>query len=167
MTPSYEYQATCPNDQNLIYVQGRAVEGDPLAEPGVVGVSSGAALAAATVIVTGWTFAGSWTIALAAFVGGLLLWHLLGDPSMEIRSAEPVAFDTTKVTTKFVHRTDTFPVGDQSGSFAGSALFAYQINWQTVLFLGLADNEVYTAATDQLEDTDRSVFVKVSYAFQG
>lgn len=32
-TPSYEYQATCPNDQNLIYVQGRAVKGDPLAAP--------------------------------------------------------------------------------------------------------------------------------------
>lgn len=43
-----------------------------------------------------------------------LLWHLLGDPSMEIRSAEPVAFDTTKLTTRFVHRTDSFPVGDPS-----------------------------------------------------
>ncbi len=27
-TPSYNYQAKCSNDQNLIYVQGRAVEGD-------------------------------------------------------------------------------------------------------------------------------------------
>ncbi len=27
LTPSYEYQVTCPNDQNLIYVQGRAVDG--------------------------------------------------------------------------------------------------------------------------------------------
>ncbi|HMJ96991.1 MAG TPA: C25 family cysteine peptidase [Thermoleophilaceae bacterium] len=43
-----------------------------------------------------------------------LLWHLLGDPSMEIRSAEPEAFDPTKLATKFVHRTDTFPVGDPS-----------------------------------------------------
>jgi hypothetical protein len=33
LTPSYEYQATCPNDQNLIHVLGRAVAGDPLAEP--------------------------------------------------------------------------------------------------------------------------------------
>ncbi len=33
LTPSYEYQANCPNDQNLIYVQGRAVAGEPLAEP--------------------------------------------------------------------------------------------------------------------------------------
>ncbi len=33
LTPSYEYQVTCPNDQNLIYVQGRAVVGDPLVPP--------------------------------------------------------------------------------------------------------------------------------------
>ncbi len=33
MTPSYEYQATCPNDQNLIYVQGREIVGEPLATP--------------------------------------------------------------------------------------------------------------------------------------
>lgn len=32
-TPSYEYQATCRNDQNLIHVAGRAVAGKPLAEP--------------------------------------------------------------------------------------------------------------------------------------
>ena len=32
-TPSYEYQVTCPHDQNLVYVQGRAVVGKPLPEP--------------------------------------------------------------------------------------------------------------------------------------
>lgn len=32
-TPSYAYQATCPNDQNLVYVQGREVVGQPLSEP--------------------------------------------------------------------------------------------------------------------------------------
>ena len=32
-TPSYEYQVKCPHDQNLIYVQGRALTGEPLAEP--------------------------------------------------------------------------------------------------------------------------------------
>ena len=32
-TPSYRYQVTCPNDQNLIYVQGRAVVGDPPEPP--------------------------------------------------------------------------------------------------------------------------------------
>jgi hypothetical protein len=33
MTPSYEYQVTCPNDQNLIYVQGRKVKGEPIQPP--------------------------------------------------------------------------------------------------------------------------------------
>jgi hypothetical protein len=32
-TPSYKYQVTCPNDQNLIYVQGRALDGDPPSPP--------------------------------------------------------------------------------------------------------------------------------------
>jgi hypothetical protein len=32
-TPSYEYQVTCPNDQNLIYVQGREVPEEPAPEP--------------------------------------------------------------------------------------------------------------------------------------
>jgi hypothetical protein len=43
-----------------------------------------------------------------------LLYHLLGDPSMEIRTATPQTFDTAKVTTKFQHRTDSYPVGDPS-----------------------------------------------------
>jgi hypothetical protein len=32
-TPSYRYQVTCPNDQNLVYVQGRAVPATPPPEP--------------------------------------------------------------------------------------------------------------------------------------
>ncbi len=31
--PSYRYQVTCPNDQNLIYIQGRAVPDQPPPEP--------------------------------------------------------------------------------------------------------------------------------------
>lgn len=50
----------------------QGVFGNPLADPGVVGVSSGAAVAACLVIVFGWTFLGSWTVAAFAFVGGLL-----------------------------------------------------------------------------------------------
>ncbi|SFK52412.1 iron ABC transporter permease [Cellulomonas sp. KH9] len=49
----------------------QGVFGNPLADPGIVGVSSGAAVGACLVIVTGWAFAGPWTIALLAFVGGL------------------------------------------------------------------------------------------------
>ncbi|GAA4233098.1 iron ABC transporter permease [Actinomadura meridiana] len=49
----------------------QGVFGNPLAEPGVIGVSAGAATGAATVIVFGLTALGSWTIVLAAFVAGL------------------------------------------------------------------------------------------------
>lgn len=49
----------------------QAVFGNPLAEPGVVGVSSGAALGAAVAIVAGLLAFGEWTIALLAFAGGL------------------------------------------------------------------------------------------------
>ena len=50
----------------------QGIFGNPLAEPGVVGVSSGAALAASTVIVFDLAFVGTWTVALFAFVGGLV-----------------------------------------------------------------------------------------------
>jgi iron complex transport system permease protein len=50
----------------------QAIFGNPLAEPGVVGVSSGAALGAATAIVLGLSAFGDYAIALFAFVGGLL-----------------------------------------------------------------------------------------------
>lgn len=45
---------------------------NPLAEPGIVGVSSGAALGAVAAIVLGVTALGAWSITLAAFVGGVL-----------------------------------------------------------------------------------------------
>jgi hypothetical protein len=41
-----------------------------------------------------------------------LLWHLLGDPSMEMRTATPSTFNTAQFTTKFEHRRDAFPIGD-------------------------------------------------------
>lgn len=50
----------------------QGVFGNPLAEPGVVGVSSGAALAAATSIAFGVGFLGAWTVPIFAFGGGLI-----------------------------------------------------------------------------------------------
>lgn len=46
--------------------------GNPLADPGVVGVSQGAALGAVAAIVLGATALGDWTVPVAAFVGGIL-----------------------------------------------------------------------------------------------
>ena len=57
--------------------------GNPLADPGIVGVSQGASLGAVAAIVTGVTTMGAWTIPLAAFVGGAItttLIYLLARP---------------------------------------------------------------------------------------
>jgi Domain of unknown function (DUF5916) len=56
-------------------------------------------------------------------------------------------------------------VDARSGEFGGSALFAYKLNWQSVMFVGYGDDR---ELMDQrhLERLDRQVFVKLSYAFQ-
>lgn len=50
----------------------QGVFANPLAEPGIIGVSSGAAVGASSVFVLGGAFAGVWSVATAAFVGGLI-----------------------------------------------------------------------------------------------
>jgi hypothetical protein len=47
----------------------------------------------------------------------------------------------------------------------GSALFAYKLNWQTVLFLGYSDERALSVE-NRLEPAGRSLFFKISYAFQ-
>ena len=49
----------------------QGVFGNPLAEPGVIGVSSGAAVGAVAVIALGLDFLGTWTVSAVAFVTGL------------------------------------------------------------------------------------------------
>jgi len=45
---------------------------NPLAEPGIIGVSAGAAAGAVTQIVLGITFGGTWSTVIAAFIGGFV-----------------------------------------------------------------------------------------------
>ena len=49
----------------------QAIFGNPLAEPGVIGISSGAAVGAGLAIVFGLTLFGEWTTAVLAFAAGL------------------------------------------------------------------------------------------------
>jgi hypothetical protein len=58
----------------------------------------------------------------------------------------------------------TFPVAAKEGGFAGSALFSYKLNWQTVLFVGYGDNRTLQES-GELARADRQFFLKVSYAF--
>ncbi|MBU7599349.1 iron ABC transporter permease [Streptomyces sp. P38-E01] len=50
----------------------QGVFGNPLAEPGVIGVSAGAAVGAVASIAFGLTFLGNWTLIVCAFVTGLI-----------------------------------------------------------------------------------------------
>ncbi|MEV8247877.1 FecCD family ABC transporter permease [Streptomyces rochei] len=50
----------------------QGVFGNPLAEPGVIGVSSGAAVGAVAAIACGLNFLGTWTVSVFAFVSGLI-----------------------------------------------------------------------------------------------
>ncbi|MET7396907.1 iron ABC transporter permease [Dactylosporangium sp. NPDC005572] len=50
----------------------QGLSGNPLAEPAIIGVSSGAAVGAGAAIVTGLSLFGNWTVAACAFAGGLL-----------------------------------------------------------------------------------------------
>ena len=60
----------------------------------------------------------------------------------------------------------SFPVAAKNASFSSSALFAYKLNWQTVLYLGYGDNRDFAEVTDRLEPSGRQAFAKVSYALQ-
>jgi hypothetical protein len=60
----------------------------------------------------------------------------------------------------------TFAVDDRSGSFAGSAVFAYKLNWQSVVYLGWSDGRELDEE-DDLRPAERQLFLKLSYALQG
>lgn len=66
---------------------------NPLADPGIVGVSSGAAVAAVLAIVTGASFFGAWTVPFAAFVGALVtvavVYLIANSRAMDGRGADP------------------------------------------------------------------------------
>ena len=61
----------------------------------------------------------------------------------------------------------TFPVLAKESEFSGSALFAYKLNWQTVLYAGYGDNRsLFEGSTTYLQPQNRQFLIKVSYAFQ-
>jgi hypothetical protein len=57
------------------------------------------------------------------------------------------------------------PTTAHDGFFSGSVLFAYKINWQSVMFFGYGDDRTLDEQR-RLQKFDRQLFVKVSYAFQ-
>jgi len=60
-------------------------------------------------------------------------------------------------------------VGDvepRTATLSLSGLFAYKLNWQTVLFVGYGDVRELTEDEERLAPSDRQLFLKLSYAFQ-
>jgi hypothetical protein len=60
----------------------------------------------------------------------------------------------------------TSSVAAKEAFFAGSALFAYKLNWQTVLYAGYGDTRTFSEDSGALEPDSRQVFAKISYAWQ-
>jgi len=60
----------------------------------------------------------------------------------------------------------SFPVEAKSLHTTFSALFAYKLNWQSVLFFGYGDDRDWSSVTTDLERSGQSLFLKISYAFQ-
>jgi hypothetical protein len=56
-------------------------------------------------------------------------------------------------------------VEKRTAALTGSVLFAYKLNWQTVLFAGYGDTREQDAMED-LQPAARQIFLKVSYALQ-
>ncbi len=59
----------------------------------------------------------------------------------------------------------TFEVTRKDADLTGSALLAYKLNWQTVMFLGYGDNRTL-AEDDHYAKAGHQFFLKLSYAFQ-
>ena len=60
----------------------------------------------------------------------------------------------------------TFAVDQHEGNFSTQLLFAYKLNWQTVMYLGYGALREVTAEEGELQPSNRQFFFKVSYALQ-
>jgi hypothetical protein len=67
-----------------------------------------------------------------------------------------------------IDRNQTVYVDDvdaRSRNVGRQLLYSYKLNPQTVFFLGYSDHHIDDDALDGLQETDRSLFLKVGYAW--
>jgi len=60
----------------------------------------------------------------------------------------------------------TFNIPQHSGSLASQLLFAYKLNWQTVMYVGYSDLRAVLTEDNDFATANRQFFFKLSYAFQ-
>jgi len=58
------------------------------------------------------------------------------------------------------------PVPEKTEATTFQALFAYKLNWQSVVFVGYGDDRDWSEITGDLERARQQFFLKLSYAFQ-
>lgn len=101
----------------------QGVFGNPLAEPGVIGISSGAAVGAVCAIALGMSIFGNWTVTIFAFVSGLITVFVVYSLSRQGGRTEVITLILT---------------GIAVNAFGGAAIG---------LFIFIADNSQLTAIT--------------------
>ena len=60
----------------------------------------------------------------------------------------------------------TFAVSPKDADFTASALVAYKLNWQTVVYAGYGDDREFLQTVARLENNGHQLFAKLSYAWQ-
>ncbi|MGH7859674.1 MAG: hypothetical protein ACREQY_20295, partial [Candidatus Binatia bacterium] len=60
----------------------------------------------------------------------------------------------------------TFPVDAKESDLQTSLLLAYKWNWQSIVYLGYGDEEIYLPTTARREKASRQIFLKLSWAFR-
>jgi hypothetical protein len=60
----------------------------------------------------------------------------------------------------------SFNIDQHQGTLASQLLFAYKLNWQTVMYLGYSDLRDVLSQNNDFAMQDRQFFFKLSYAFQ-
>ncbi|MFE6484029.1 FecCD family ABC transporter permease, partial [Streptomyces sp. NPDC057757] len=140
----------------------QGVFGNPLAEPGVIGISSGAAVGAVCCISLGLNFLGNWTVSAAAFVAGLATVLLVYGMSRSGGRSEVVTLILTGIAVNafagamiglFIFFADTAAVNQIAFWQLGSLS---QATWPKVLavlpcaLLGLAAAPLYARRLDLL-----------------
>jgi len=145
----------------------QGVFGNPLAEPGVIGISSGAAVGAVCCISLGLNFLGNWTVTAAAFGSGLVTVLLVYGMSRSGGRSEVVTLVLTGIAVNafggamiglFIFFADTAAVNQIAFWQLGSLS---QATWPKVLavlpcaLLGLAAAPLYARRLDLLSLGER------------
>lgn len=145
----------------------QGVFGNPLAEPGVIGISSGAAVGAVCCISLGLNFFGNWTVSACAFVSGLATVLLVYGMSRSGGRSEVVTLILTGIAVNafagamiglFIFFADTAAVNQIAFWQLGSLS---QATWPKVLavlpcaLLGLAAAPLYARRLDLLSLGER------------